>query len=196
MPRGFRNASHRNKKAFAMFIKVCGLTSREQIDHAIEYGYDAIGVVTYANSKRYCPPAKAEALADYARGRIKRFVVGLTYSDVAAAVHAFDYTQIYEPKQVPNLVLSSTAAPPDNLDYEYFIYDASIGSGAFTAFPAWIKDRSDRILVAGGLDKTNVCQVIRDLRPYGVDVSSGVEKDGVKDPAMMKALIDTARSCT
>ncbi len=37
-----------------MFIKVCGLKTKEQIDKAIEYGYDAIGVVTYAKSKRYC----------------------------------------------------------------------------------------------------------------------------------------------
>ena len=179
-----------------MFTKVCGLTSAEQIDNAIEYGYDAIGVVTYAKSKRYCPPAKALALAAHAKGRIKRFVVGVTYNDVAAAAHAFDYTQIYEPKQVPHLAFSSKEKPPAGLAYEYFVYGASIGSGGFKAFPEWIKTRSDRILVAGGLDIGNVCQVIRELQPFGVDVSSGVEKNGVKDPALMKGFIEAVRSCS
>jgi len=179
-----------------VFTKVCGLTTTEQIDQAIEYGYDAIGVVTYAKSKRYCPPERAVALAEHASGRIKRFVVGLTYSDVAQAAHAFDYTQIYEPKQVPHLALSSKERPPADLDYDFFVYDASTGSGVFSDFPEWIKTRSDRILVAGGLDKDNVCQVIRDLQPFGVDVSSGVEKNGVKDPALMKAFIDAVRSCS
>jgi len=179
-----------------MFTKVCGLTTTEQIDQAIICGYDAIGVVTYAKSKRYCTPAKAMELAEHAKGRIKRFVVGLTYSDVAEAAPAFDYTQIYELKQVPNLALSSKERPPADLDYAYFIYDASTGSGIFRDFPEWIKTSTDRILVAGGLNKDNVCQVIHNLQPFGVDVSSGVEKHGVKDPALMQAFIDAVRSCS
>ena len=195
VPRDSPDDPLQQQENFAMFVKVCGLTTTEQIDQAIEYGYDAIGVVTYAKSKRYCPPGKAVALAEHAQNRIKRFVVGLTYTDVAAAAHAFDYTQIYEPRQVPNLVLSSKEKPPVDLDYAFFVYDASIGSGIFKEFPGWIKTCSDRILVAGGLDKDNVCGVIRELQPFGVDVSSGVEKNGVKDPAMMKAFIDTIHSC-
>ena len=77
-----------------MFIKVCGLKTKEQIDKAIEYGYDAIGVVTYRKSKRYCTPLNAIELAEYARGRIKSFVVGLHFRDVEEAAPFFDYTQI------------------------------------------------------------------------------------------------------
>lgn len=179
-----------------MFIKVCGLKTKEQIDKAIEYGYDAIGIVTYIKSKRYCPPENAKKLAEYASGRIKSFVVGLTYRDVQEAAPAFDYTQIYEMKQVPNLVLASKEKPPSDLKYEYFVYDASIGSGVFKHFPEWIKNRSERLLVAGGLDKDNVCDVIREIEPFGVDVSSGVEKDGIKDLKMMKEFIDAVNSCS
>jgi phosphoribosylanthranilate isomerase len=103
-----------------MFIKVCGLKTKEQIDKAIEYGYDAIGIVTYVKSKRYCPPQEAMQLAKYAKGKIKTFVVGLNYSDVEVAAPAFDYTQIYESRQVPNLVLASKEMPPVGLNYEYF----------------------------------------------------------------------------
>ena len=90
-----------------MFAKVCGLKTKEQIDKAIAYGYDAIGIVTYPKSKRYCSTQNAIELADYAKGRIKSFVVGITYGDVEEVAGVFDYTQIYEARQVPNLVLTS-----------------------------------------------------------------------------------------
>jgi len=178
-----------------MFVKVCGLKTKEQIDKAIEYGYDAIGIVTHAKSKRYCSTENAIELAQYAKGRIKSFVVGLTYSDVKDVATLFDYTQIYEARQVPNLVLASKEMPPENLKYDFFIYDASIGSGIFQGFPKWVADMSDRIIAAGGLNKENVCSVIRDIEPFGVDVSSGVEKDGSKDFTMMKEFINAVRRC-
>jgi phosphoribosylanthranilate isomerase len=179
-----------------MFVKVCGLKTKEHIDQAVECGYDAIGVVTYPKSKRYCPPEAAVELARYAGDRIKRFVVGIRYSDVEAAAPAFDYVQIYEPRQLPNLVLASRERPPAHLNIEYFVYDASIGSGVFKAFPDWLGNRSEKILVAGGLNADNVCDVIHDIQPFGVDVSSGVEKNGVKDPDLMKVFIDTVRACS
>jgi phosphoribosylanthranilate isomerase len=178
-----------------MFVKVCGLINTAQIDKAIEYGYDAVGVVTYHKSKRYCPPEKAKELAGYAKGKIKSFIVGLTYSDVQDVAYMFDYTQIYEKKQVPNLVLALKEMPPSDINYEYFIYDASIGSGIFQQFPKWVKDMAGKVIIAGGLNKENVCSVIQDIKPFGVDVSSGVEKDGVKDFLLMKEFIDTVRNC-
>jgi len=178
-----------------MFVKVCGLQSKEQIDHAIALGYDAIGVVTYPKSKRFCSNPKAIELAAHAKGRIKRFVVGLSYDDVREVADQFDYVQIYEARQIPNLALSSKERPASGSDYAYFIYDASIGSGVFEPFPAWVKDMAGSVIVAGGLTAENVCAVIRDIRPFGVDVSSGVEKDGIKDFALMKAFIDAVRGC-
>ena len=178
-----------------MFAKVCGLKTKEQIDKAIAYGYDAVGVVTYPKSKRYCSYQTAVQLAEYSKGRIKSFVVGLTFDDVREVAGLFDYTQIYEARQIPNLVLASKEKPPRDLDYEYFIYDASIGSGIFHPFPAWVKEMAGKVIVAGGLNFENVCSVIQDIEPFGVDVSSGVEKDGVKDFNMMKEFINVVRTC-
>ena len=117
------------------------------------------------------------------------------YSDVKDAAAAFDYTQIYETKQVPNLVLASKEIPPSNLHYEYFVYDASIGSGVFQQFPDWVKDMAGEIIVAGGLNKENVCSVIKDIKPFGVDVSSGVENNGVKDLRLMREFIEAVKGC-
>jgi len=178
-----------------MFVKVCGLVDPIQIDKAIEYGYNAIGVVTYHKSIRYCPPEKAIKLAEYARGKIDSFVVGLHYSDVEAAADAFDYIQIYERKQLGNLVFASKERPPEGLNYSYFMYDTSVGSGVFKTFPAWLKDVEGRLIVAGGLDKENVCNVIRKIKPFGVDVSSGVEKNGAKNFELMQDFIGAVRQC-
>jgi phosphoribosylanthranilate isomerase len=178
-----------------MFVKVCGLKTKEQIDKAIEFGYDAVGVVTYPKSRRYVPPVKAMELAVYAQGRIATFIVGLTYNDVSDAASAFDFVQIYEAKPLVNLVLAGKGMPPAGLDYRYFVYDASVGSGVFGPFPEWLKGLSARLIVAGGLNRDNVCEVIGNLHPFGVDVSSGVEKDGGKDFRMMKDFIESVRSC-
>lgn len=178
-----------------MYVKVCGLVETTQIDAAVTMGYNAVGVVTYPKSKRFCPPQKAVELAQYAKGKIDTFVVGLTYEHVKDAAKAFDYVQIYEPKALPNLVFSSKERPPEDLDYAYFMYDSSVGSGVFSTFPNWLKDIGGKLIVAGGLTVENVSGVIKEINPFGVDISSGVEKNGVKDLKLMRQFIETVRQC-
>jgi phosphoribosylanthranilate isomerase len=177
-----------------MYIKVCGLINTDQIDKAVEFGYDAVGVVTYSKSKRYCPPERAKKLAVHAKGRIDTFVVGKRYGDVKKAAEAFDYVQIYEPKVLPNLVFASKEKPPEILNCRYFMYDGSVGSGIFTPFPKWLKNIEAKLIVAGGLNQDNVCRVIKEINPFGVDISSGVEKNGVKDFQLMRDFIETVRN--
>jgi phosphoribosylanthranilate isomerase len=177
-----------------MYVKVCGLVNTDQIDKAVEFGYDAVGVVTYPKSKRYCPPERAKKIASYAKGRIDTFVVGKSYVHVRKAAEAFDYVQIYEPKALPNLVFASKEKPPENLDYLFFMYDGSVGSGIFKTFPKWLKNIEAKLIVAGGLNQDNVRRVIKEIEPFGVDISSGVEKNGVKDFQLMRDFIETVRN--
>jgi phosphoribosylanthranilate isomerase len=177
-----------------MFVKVCGLKTVEQIDKAIELGFDAIGVVCYPKSKRFCADEDAIRLANYAKGKIKSFVVSIKFDEVKNVTEHFDYIQIYEVKDIENLAYSSKDNPKD-IKCEYFVYDASTGSGAFKAFPGWLKGIKQPLLLAGGLNKDNVSDVIKEIQPFGVDVSSGVEVNGVKDFTLMKEFIEIVRSC-
>jgi phosphoribosylanthranilate isomerase len=102
--------------------------------------------------------------------------------------------QIYESRQVANLALASKERPPEGISYRYFVYDASEGSGIFKAFPEWLKNITGKLIVAGGLNKDNVSTVIRNVSPFGVDVSSGVEKDCIKDFELMKEFIAAVKN--
>ncbi len=170
-----------------MFVKVCGLTTTEQIDWAVELGYSAIGVVATPKSKRYRAPEQARALADYARDRITSFVVAFDWSEVAEIADAFDVVQLYNWTDIPNLAYCSARPPAPDQPSEYFFYDASTGSGIFEEFPDWVRAQPGKIVLAGGLDDDNVAAVIERHRPYGVDVSSSVElSPGVKSRAAMR----------
>lgn len=177
-----------------MFVKVCGLKTLEQIDAAVDIGYDAVGIVLYPKSKRYCPPEMARELAAYAQGKVETFVVSKTYAEVTEVADAFDVVQIYEQQPLPNLAFSSRERPPAGLSCRYFFYDPSAGSGTFQAFPDWLKGIHPKLVLAGGLNPENVAEVIRPLTPFGVDVSSGVEQDGVKDLDLMQAFVQNARN--
>ncbi|MEQ9946292.1 phosphoribosylanthranilate isomerase [Pectobacterium aroidearum] len=177
------------------FVKVCGLTTQEQIDWAIELGYDAVGIVASPRSKRYCPPGKAIELAAHARSRIHSFVVAMTSAEAAEVAGHFDTVQLYEMAAIPNLAFSSAHPPEAPELLQYFVYDASIGSGTYQEIPDWVKEVRTRVLLAGGLTADNVAGLARLHNAFGVDVSSGVESaPGVKSPEKMQAFILAARS--
>jgi phosphoribosylanthranilate isomerase len=177
------------------FAKVCGLTDESHVDWAIELGYDAIGVVVAPKSVRYCPPDRARALAAHARGRIPSFVVALSWAQAEGVAEEFDVIQIYEPVPLPNLAFASKHPPPPGVAFDWFVYDASTGSGVFEEFPDWVAMVPGKLLIAGGLDVSNVGQVIEALAPFGVDVSSGVESSpGVKDRELMAGYIARVRA--
>lgn len=170
-----------------MFVKVCGLTTEEQIDWAVELGYSAIGVMVTTKSKRYRTPEQARALAGYARGRISTFAVALEPAEVAEVADAFDVVQLYRWADLPNLAFCSSAPPEPGQTSEYFFYDASAGSGVFEEFPEWVRALPGKVVLAGGLDADNVADTIARHRPYGVDVSSSVETaPGVKSYELMR----------
>ncbi|MCK5344677.1 MAG: phosphoribosylanthranilate isomerase [Candidatus Heimdallarchaeota archaeon] len=172
-----------------MFIKVCGLKNIEQIDQAVRLGYSAIGVVLYPESPRYCDAKTARALASYAKGKIVSVAVAKTFDELKDVHDDFDYIQVYE-KAVSDKLIYAGKSIPVNVDFKYFLYDASIGSGEFKKFPLWLNDMTEKLIIAGGLTPLNVKDVLTKIKCFGFDVSSGVEIErGIKDFALMEKFI-------
>lgn len=200
-------------------IKFCGITSEKDAFAAVEAGADAIGFVFEKSSSRYVDPDKAW---DYACA-VPPFVmkVGLLVNPTLDAYDAtreafpFDLGQLHgdEPEETvrecgPDLIkairfdestIESQIArwnPVHQIDA--LLIDGSAG-GKGEAFH-WgklaphVATCDHPIILAGGLTSENVGEAIRTVRPYAVDVSTGIEDStGVKSPAKMAAFVEAVR---
>ncbi len=177
-----------------LFVKVCGITTVEQVQWAIDLGYDAVGLMRAPQSVRFVEVDTAKELIAHADGKIATFAVGLTFDQVEPLVDLVDTVQLYEPAKVESLALASDTPPESTAGLDYWFYDASHGTGTFGPIPDWVQDVPARFVLAGGLTPDNVAEVVAQYRPDGVDVSSGVEiSRGQKDYELMASFIRAAR---
>ncbi len=175
-----------------MFIKVCGIKRFEEIDWAVELGYDAIGVVVYKESKRFVEYNKAIELFKYAKGKIKTVAVSIYCKDVLKFKDIVDFIQCYERCLLKNFIFA-TDYEPKFKEYKYLLYDSSKGKGEFKKIPEWIKKYREKLIIAGGLNPKNVNKLINEIKPFGVDVSSGVEINRKKNFYLMRDFILSIR---
>lgn len=192
-----------------MWIKVCGMTTPEAVEAAVAAGVDAVGFV-FAKSVRRVDPATARALAAPARGRVA--CVAVTQHPDARAIE--EIQAVFGPDLVqtdavdlaalprgaircPVLpVVRAGMTPPEPLPARLLFEGPVSGSGA-TADWQGARELATRteLVLAGGLRTTNVAAAIDRVRPYGVDVSSGVESQpGVKSPREILEFVNAARA--
>ena len=193
----------------SLLVKICGVTTEEAINAAIAAGTDAIGFVFHGPSPRSIEPVRAAALAGAVPASILRVAVTLHPSqalvDRVLAEFEPDVWQTdaadFEILQLPATIAQwpvwrSDSAPP-RVPPPRLLYEAGasgVGAKADWRVAAELAQHCGLIL-GGGLDAANVGAAIRAVRPYGVDVSSGVERaPGSKDPAMIRAFIEAARA--
>jgi len=191
-----------------MFVKICGLTTPEGVAAALDAGADALGFV-FAPSVRRVAPAAAAALAAPARGRAMCVAVTLhpTADEVEAILDVFapDLLQTdladaaaLTPRARARLlpVLREGAALPGPLPARVLYEGAVSGTGRTADWAlAHAVARQTEVLLAGGLNPDNVAEAIRTVRPWGVDVSSGVESTpGVKSSSKISAFVVAARA--
>lgn len=195
----------------AMWIKVCGMTTPEAVEAALAAGVDAIGFV-FANSVRRVEPAAARALAAPARGRVA--CVAVTQHPEARALE--EILGIFEPDvlqtDAPDLaalapgavrcavlpVVRAGAPLPAPLPPRLLFEGPVSGTGEIAD---WARARElarrTQLVLAGGLRAANVAAAIGQVRPYGVDVSSGVEsRPGVKSPERILEFVRAARAAS
>lgn len=194
-----------------VFVKICGLRTPEMVRAAVAAGADAVGFVL-AESPRRVTVAEAADLAGLVPPGILRVAV-LRHAEeplwqaVTGDLRP-DWVQAEAAELQGRVLPPGTEALPvyrdlPGLDGERLaredraLFEAA-DSGAGIS-PDWTRAaglaRRTRLLLAGGLTPGNVGGAIRRVRPWGVDVSSGVESGrGHKDPQLIRAFIAAVRS--
>ncbi len=202
-----------------MKIKICGITTTEDVTLMNQFKPDYIGMVLFfEKSKRNLTLKKAEQLLPLLDPEIKRVAVCVspTYEQVCQISDAgFDYVQIHG--KITDAVLNSCPLPvlkafnvsdlDQFTDYQsqpniagYVLDAATPGSGkTFDWSLLSSLERDDKLLfLAGGLHADNVANAIQSAAPDAVDVSSGVEYDNRqgKDPKKVAAFVHAVRRAT
>ncbi len=198
-----------------MFVKICGITSEEDALLAVALGADAVGFV-FAPSKRQVTPLAARDIArrlppetltvGVFRNETPQRVVDITHEAGLGAAQLHGHETAEESQHVAKHVrVMIKAFPPGNAGLDHvddygahavMLDGHSPGSGeVFDWSLAEGMPSNRRIILAGGLGPENVGDGIRTVRPWGVDVSSGVEKaPGRKDSSKMRKFIENARA--
>ncbi|MER7521212.1 phosphoribosylanthranilate isomerase [Streptomyces sp. NPDC126499] len=203
-----------------MFVKVCGLATTADIDVAVEAGADAVGLVISGTSVRGLDRDVAARLAAHARSHtparvLSVLVVNDTPAEEAARLAReldVDALQLHGPYTKDDFRRAARVFPrlwratslkerPDTRvgahGEEVLLLDSPrAGSGARWDLSLLDGARPDGTwLLAGGLAPWNVAEAIGRARPWGVDVSSGVESaPGVKDHDRVRAFVTAAKA--
>jgi len=197
-------------------IKFCGMTSPRDVALAVGAGADAVGIILAQSERGVSLERAAEIVAEippYVAG------VGVIGDDVApaAALRAMGMTLQFSGPTAP-AECAGASGGRRYLKTFHVTPEGRIESGVPQAGPReyagalWMFDaaapgrlggtgiafqwdvvgglaRERPIVVSGGLTPENVGELVRTLRPYGVDVRSGIERDGQKDPERMRAFV-------
>lgn len=197
-----------------MFVKICGITNEEDALLAVALDADAVGFVFAPSTRQVRPddvrdiakrlPYEAVTVGVFRNERPERVVEIVHKANLRAAqLHGGepDSDVAYVAERVPIVIralpagdarLSAAAAWPTDL---VLVDSPEPGSGEMFD---WGLTRNIpegvRVLLAGGLTPENVADAVRTVRPWGVDVSSGVESSpGRKDPLKLKEFVRSAR---
>jgi phosphoribosylanthranilate isomerase len=206
-----------------MIVKVCGVSTPQIAELAVDAGADWIGLIFEPRSPRYVDETAAEAVMEAVGGRAD--LVGVLVEPSAelcnqlATRFRLNAVQVHGADVSPSLLVDCEVPvirginvateheaytlewPPSGL----VLLDSAPGDepgalpgGTGRSLPhEWAANVAihRRIVLAGGIDADNVADTIARVRPYGVDASSGLESaPGVKDPDLVRAYVRTARA--
>jgi len=198
-------------------VKICGITNEKDAMFAIEHGADALGFVFYEKSPRHITPEKASEIIK----KLPPFItnVGLFVNErqnIVKEIHErlrldalqfhgdekSDYVNSFHAKKIKAFRIKESIDETifNDYDVDAYLFDAYSdnvygGSGENFSWNLLTKIRFKRpIILAGGLNPENIISAVSMVKPYAVDVSSGVEKEkGIKDSDKVKKFIIRAK---
>ncbi|HXZ83326.1 MAG TPA: phosphoribosylanthranilate isomerase [Acidimicrobiales bacterium] len=197
-----------------MFVKICGVTNEEDALLAVAMGADAIGFVLAPSPRqvaigaardiaRRLPP-EVITVGVFRDTLAQRVVDVVCQAGLRAAQlngHESPEDVAYIAERVPLVIKAFGATPAALTDVSEYRADAVLvdapapGPGkVFDWRLAERMPRSHRLILGGGLDPGNVADAIRRLRPWGVDVSTGVETGARKDPRKVRTFLAEAHA--
>lgn len=194
-----------------MIVKVCGLMSSVDAIYANMAGPDMVGMVFSRGRRRTVAKDQASQICSML-GSIERvgvfvdeepeYIADIVDSGLVDTVqlHGVDdsrFKAVREAVSVPIIRAYIVKSREDvqqaaSCEADRVILDAGMGSGR-TIDWSLLEDVGFPYILSGGLDPSNILEAIRRLHPAGVDVSSGVETNGIKDPTKMTSFVYAAR---
>ncbi|BAN47746.1 phosphoribosylanthranilate isomerase [Metapseudomonas resinovorans] len=203
----------------AVRIKICGITRIEDALAAVAAGADAIGFVFYAKSPRAVTPAQARSIiaalppfvttvglfVDMPRAELRQLLGEVPldllqfHGDESAedcAGFGRPYIKALRVKPGDDIAAAVSRYPEaSGLLLDTYVPGVPGGTGEAFDWSLVPQDAAKPLILAGGLTPDNVGEAVRQVRPYAVDVSGGVEAaKGIKDAAKIQAFIQRARS--
>lgn len=191
-----------------MWIKICGITSADAVSAAAAARVDAIGFV-FAPSPRQVTPGQAAQLAALAPPGILRIAVAqhplqMKVDEICRMLKpdyfqtdVEDLRELKIPSHIKVLpVVRFGRKTPSPLPARIVFEGPTSGIGELADWGRAAElARQTEVILAGGLSVQNVAEAIHAVRPFGVDVSSGVETErGVKDPVKIHEFVRAART--
>jgi phosphoribosylanthranilate isomerase len=202
-----------------VFVKICGICSGSDLEQISAFKPDAVGFIQWPESRRYVEPETVGAWNTPAGVRRVGVFVGPTESELAHAAQfgRFDVLQVHRvssgwrlDRELFRGLEVWRALDPGELyfdesvfEYDRYLLDSydpvTVGGTGQTC--DWeqarqlVKALDKPIILAGGLSPDNVAAAIETVGPWGVDVSSGVEKEPrIKDLTRVEAFISACRA--
>lgn len=203
-----------------MFVKICGITRLEDAMTAAELGARALGFNFYRNSKRFIEPEQAAEIIQELPGHVLKAGVFVNEAkeeiDRIATLCDLDLIQLhgdetpgfceYWGDRVVRAIRPGSEKDLQQLSHYTFarmvLIDAAVkgayggtGTVADWQLAAGAKEYGLPVILAGGLTPDNVCEAIRAVDPFGVDVAGGVESaPGIKDPEKIRRFMRGVRN--
>jgi phosphoribosylanthranilate isomerase len=200
------------------WIKICGVTNVHDAEQIVELGADAIGLNFVLGSKRHVTRERAEQVVSAVRGRIELVAVvadpteaevtelreqlGISWLQLHGQESSARVSRLlphaYKAVPIEDAGDARRAAtfPGERLLVDTKVPGESGGTGkVFDWQLVTHLAEARKLILAGGLTPGNVAGAVRVLKPFGVDVASGVESaPGQKDPTRLRAFVEAVRN--